>query len=252
MIKVLILDDEQNAYEYLQHLIAKNIPDIKEVFATSSHTKAQNFIHEQKPQLVFLDVEMPMQSGFDFLLSQPKKNFDVIFTTAFSKYAIQAIRFSAIDFLLKPVQTDELLAAYERFKNQPEELERRQKIYDHLFENLNTKNETAFKLSLSKGNRQYFISPSEIYYCKGDNNYTKLYLKDNTEFVVAKTLKEVEEMLYEYGFIRVHKSSLVKTAHVQSINQNGYILLKNKIEIEVSRRRMQEVREILQDLQKNI
>ena len=247
MIKALILDDEQNAYEYLQHLIAKNIPDIKEVLATSSHTDAQNFIHEHKPQLVFLDVEMPIQSGFDFLLSQPKKNFDVIFTTAFSKYAIQAIRFSAIDFLLKPVQTDELLAAYERFKNQPEELERRQKIYDHLFENLNTKNETAFKLSLSKGNRQYFISPSEIYYCKGDNNYTKLYLKDNTEFVVSKTLKEVEEMMGEYNFIRTHKSSLVNKLHIESISNSSCVQLKNKVEIEISRRRLQEVKEIIKN-----
>lgn len=236
------MDDEQNALEYLQTIIQKNIPEIEEVFATSNFTEAQLFINEQKPQLVFLDVEMPHKTGFDFLLSQKEKNFDVIFTTAFSKYAIKAIRFSAIDFLLKPVQPDELCEAFQRFLNQPKEVERRQKIYEHLFENLNAKNENEFKLSLSKGNRHYFISPTEIYYCKGDGNYTKLYLKDNTEFVVAKTLKEVDEMLSEHGFIRTHKSSLVNKLHVLNLTNDNHLILKNETVIEISRRRMETVK----------
>ncbi|MEP7169950.1 MAG: LytTR family DNA-binding domain-containing protein, partial [Bacteroidota bacterium] len=217
-------------------------PEIEEIFATSNLNEAQLFINEQKPQLVFLDVEMPRKTGFEFLLSQKEKNFDIIFTTAFSKYAIQAIRFSAIDFLLKPVQPDELRAAFERFLNQPREVERRQKLYEHLFENLNAKNETAFKLSLSKGNRQYFISPQEIYYCKADDNYTKVYLKDNTEFIITKTLKEVDEMLHEYGFIRTHKSSMVNKIHIANLKNDSAVVLNNNVEIEISRRRLQEVK----------
>lgn len=242
MIKVLLLDDEHNACEYLKTIIQKNIPEIAHVFATSNQDEASIFIDNEKPQLLFLDIEMPGKTGFDFLLSLNEKNFDVIFTTAFSQYAIQAIRFSAIDFLLKPVQPDELKEAFERFKNQPKEIERRKKVYEHLFENLSSKKEDGFKLSLSKGSRQYFVSPKEIFYCKADDNYTKLYLKDNTEFIVSKTLKEVDEMLGEYGFIRTHKSSLVNKTQIAQLINERFVLLKNKIEVEVSRRRLQEVK----------
>lgn len=241
-IKALIVDDEPNAREYLQTIIKKNIPEIEECYSTSNLNEARLFISDQQPQLVFLDVEMPQQTGFEFLLSQKEKNFDVIFTTAFSKYAIQAIRFSAIDFLLKPVQPDELQEAFKRFLSQPKEVERRQRLYEHLFENLNAKSETSFKLSLSKGNRQYFISPKEIYYCKADDNYTKLYLKDDTSFLITKTLKEVDEMLQEHNFIRTHKSSLVNKAYVVSLKNDSLVLLSNNAEIEISRRRLQEVK----------
>ena len=244
-IKVLILDDELNACEYLDTIIKKNIPAIAETFATTDQGEAQLFINRQKPQLVFLDVEMPKQSGFEFLLSQKEKNFDVIFTTAFSKYAIQAIRFSAIDFLLKPVQPDELAAAFDRFLSMPKETERRQKIYEHFFDNLNAKHEKDFKLTLSKGNRLYFISPHDIYYCKADDNYTKLFLRDNTEFIVTKTLKEAEEMLHAHHFMRTHKSFLVNKNHVMHLNSEGNLLLKNQITIEVSRRRMEEIKTAL-------
>ncbi len=245
MIKALILDDEQNSWEYLKTIINKNIPEITELYATSNQNEARYFIETQNPQLLFLDVEMPHQTGFDFLLAQKEKNFDVIFTTAFSKYAIQAIRFSAIDFLLKPVQPDELKEAFKRFLNHPKELERRHKLYEHLFENLQSKNETSFKLSLTKGNRQYFISPVEIYYCKADDNYTKLYLKDNTEFILARTLKEVDEMLSPYDFIRTHKSSLVNKNCIQSLSKEGMLTLHNHVSVEVSRRRMEEVKKSL-------
>jgi two-component system, LytTR family, response regulator len=247
MIKILILDDEQNAIEYLKNIIEINIPNTKLIFATTDHKEAQNFMETENPQLIFLDVEMPTQSGFDFLLSQKEKNFDVIFTTAFSKYAIQAIRFSAIDFLLKPVQIDELKEAYQRFLNQPKEVERRQKLYEHLFENLKTKNETAFKLSLTKGSRQYFISPQEIYYCRADDNYTKLYLKDNTEFIISRTLKEVDEMLTPHQFIRTHKSSLVNKNYMQELSKEGTLALKNNVLIEVSRRRLDNIKEIFSE-----
>lgn len=244
MIKALILDDEENAWEYLKFLVKKNIPEITLLLATSDHAEAQKFIDEQNPQLIFLDVEMPHQTGFEFLQAQKEKNFDVIFTTAFSKYAIQALRFSAIDFLLKPVQPDELKAAFQRFLDQPKEVERRQKLYEHFFENLESKSEASFKLSLSKGSRQYFIPPAEICYCKADDNYTKLYLKDNTEFVVSRTLKEVDEMLSPYEFVRIHKSSLINKNFVSSLSKEGMLTLKNNVQMEVSRRRMEEVRRI--------
>ncbi len=246
MINVLILDDDINAVEYLQSVIKKNIPQVTAIFATTNIDEAQSFLDARKPELVFLDVEMPMMTGFEFLARQKNKNFNVIFSTAYSKYAIQAIRFSALDFLLKPVQTDELITAFKRFMEQPAEMEQKQKIYEHLFENLKANDERAFKLSVTKGSRAYFIPPSDIYYCSAYSNYTNLHLKDKSEFTVSKTLKEIEEMLAAHNFIRTHKSYLVNKDHIKSCDEVGNLILKNDLNIEVSRRRLGEVRRMLQ------
>src|SRR5688572_19663134 len=195
MINVLILDDDHHAVDSLRSVIEKNIPEVTGIFSTTEIEQAQNYIDNNNPHLVFLDVEMPLMTGFEFLARQTKKNFHIIFCTAYSKYAIQAIRFSALDFLLKPVQKDELIAAFKRFMDQPGEIEQKQKIYEHLFENLRSTDEREFKLTVSKGSRLYFIPPSEVYYCSAFSNYTNLHLKDKSEFTVSKTLKEFEEML---------------------------------------------------------
>ena len=245
MINVLILDDDQNAVDYLQSVIEKNIPEVTGIFATTDMDQAQLYLNNNNPHLVFLDVEMPGMTGFEFLSRQAQKNFHVIFCTAYSKYAIQAIRFSALDFLLKPVQVDELTTGFKRFMNQPAEIEEKQKIYEHLFENLRTRDELEFKLSVSKGSRVYFIPPSEVYYCSAFSNYTNLHLKDNSEFTVSKTLKEFEEMLYPHNFIRTHKSYLVNKAHIKSCDDNGNMVLNNNLSIEVSRRRLNDVLRML-------
>jgi len=241
-LKVLILDDDQNAIESLKSMIENSIPQVTEIFATTDLFEAQEYLHNKNPHLVFLDVEMPEMSGFEFLSRQKNKNFDVIFSTAYSKYAIQAIRFSALDFLLKPVQQDELIAAFNRFINQPVAMEQKLSMYEHLFHNLQAQNETEFKLSVTKGNRTYFIAPAEIYYCSAHSNYTNFYLKDSAEFTVAKTLKEFEEMLNVHKFIRTHKSFLVNSSHVRSFNPEGNLVLKNNTVVEVSRRRENDVK----------
>lgn len=247
IIKALILDDEQNAIEYLSTVIERHLPEIKKVFATSSIDEAKKIINREKPHLLFLDVEMPATSGFEFLKAFPSHDFDVIFTTAFAKYAIQAIRFSALDFLLKPVQPDELRLAFDRFVAQPREIEQRQRMYEQLFDNVNACHDKKLKLTLSKGSRLYFISPTEIFWCMADDNYTKLFLRDNTEFTVSKTLKEVEEMLYDYDFLRTHKSSLVNKKVVSHFKSENVLVLKNGISIEVSRRRLKEAKEALSE-----
>jgi two-component system, LytTR family, response regulator len=245
MIRALILDDEINAVEYLLSVIKKHVPQVAEVFGTTDSKDADKYILSKQPQLLFLDVEMQGMTGFDFLAAQQEKNFDVIFTTAFSKYAIQAIRFSAIDYLLKPVQPDELAAAVERFLQQPATAGRKLKMYEHLFENLDANDEQKFKLSLNKSGRTYFIPPADIFYCTALSNYTQLFLKDETMFTVARTLKETEEMLDGFGFLRTHKSFLVNKKHILQINTNGSIVLTNKKEIEISRRRFEEIEKLI-------
>jgi two-component system, LytTR family, response regulator len=238
------LDDEESSRDYLDTLIRKFLPLVTNVFCTGNFDLARNFIETQKPNLVFLDVEMHGSTGFEFLESLKERNFEVIFTTAFSKYAIQAIRYSAIDFLLKPIQPDELMKSFDRFRTEPVESSRRLKQYSHLFQNLKTEDEKKFKLSLKKGNNVFFISPRDIYWCRSESNYTRLYLKDNSEFTVPKTLKEFEEMLTPFQFIRVHKSHLVNVEHFLKIN-NNYFVLTNNITVEISRRKMKEVTDLL-------
>jgi two-component system, LytTR family, response regulator len=240
MVKILILDDDQNAAEYLVAVVQKYISEPKTIANCTDVETAKNYISLHQPNLVFLDVEMKEINGFEFLHGLPERNFEVIFTTAYSKYAIQAIRFSAVDFLLKPVQPDELMNAFQRFLSEPKETARRFRQFSLLFENLKSDNEKEFKLTLKKGNQLHFISPHDIYWCKGEKNYTKLFLKDNSEFIAAKTLKEFEEMLTDFGFIRVHKSSLINFQQARHIEQN-FILLTNNVSVEISRRRKEMV-----------
>jgi two-component system, LytTR family, response regulator len=245
MITALMLDDEASSLQRMQRLIADVVPEISRFIVTSDPLEARSFLKSEKPQLVFLDVEMPVMTGFEFLQSVPERNFAVIFSTAFSKYAVQALRFSAIDFLLKPVQPDELRAAIKRFIEQPPVLEQLQNMYGQLFRNLASESEKEFKLTLSKGSRLYFISPDDIVWCEADDNYTLLHTASNETFTMARTLKEVEEMLAVHGFIRVHKSSLVNKTYVDHIHNGDQLKLRNGTEVTVSRRRLEEVKKAL-------
>jgi two-component system LytT family response regulator len=244
VITALIFDDEESARDYLGILVRKYLPFVTNLFSTGDPAVARNYIGEYKPNIVFLDVEMGNITGFEFLESLKERNFEVVFTTAFSKYAIQAIRFSAIDFLLKPVQPDELINSFNRFMTEPVEASRRLKHYSHLFRNLKAADEKNLRLSLKRGNNVYFISPRDIYWCRGESNYTRLCLKDATEFLVPKTLKEFEDMFLSFNFIRVHKSALVNLDHFSRVH-NNCVVLTNNVSVEISRRRMKDVMGLL-------
>ncbi|MBL7925027.1 MAG: response regulator transcription factor [Bacteroidia bacterium] len=244
MIKALILDDEPAARKQLRDSLLQHVPEITRLWDTDDPAAALMILKEEQPQLLFLDIEMPAMNGFEFLERLRERNFAVIFTTAFSQYAIRALRFSALDYLLKPVQADELKMAVQRFREQPVALEQMQKLYEQLFENVKSGRETGFKLSLQTGNRIFFIAPADITWCRGDNNYTHVYTRDEREFTMSKTLKDVEEMLHPFGFIRTHKSSLVNAQEVSALD-GECIVLKNKLRIPVSRRRMEEVKNFL-------
>lgn len=245
MITALMLDDEKLSIEQMQVLIKSEVPEISKFYATTNPDEARLLISQEKPQLVFLDVEMPGLTGFEFLQSLDNRNFAVIFSTAFSKYAVQALRFSAIDFLLKPVQPDELKMSVKRFLEHPPVLEKLQQMYGQLFKNLESGQEKNFRLSLSKGNRLFFVAPSDISYCAADDNYTILHTVQGEEYTMSRTLKDIEEMLTPYGFIRVHKSFLVNSAHVLNVENNEQLQLKGGKKVVVSRRRMEEVRKML-------
>jgi len=239
MITAVQVDDEASAREFLRARLGEVAPEVTVLGEANNIDDAARLIAEKKPQLVFLDVEMPGGNGFELLKRLGHWDFDVIFTTGYSKYAIQAIRFSALDYLLKPVQTDELRAAIDRHKERREAMT--VDVQQHFLSNIAQPSETQFKLTITHGDRTHAIAPADITWCQADDNYTALHLIDDRRFISARTLKDYDEMLTPLGFLRVHRSSLVNRKHVDGIDGEGRVRLSNGTRLEVSRRRLEEV-----------
>ena len=248
MIKALLVDDDPANRDYLRGLLAVH-PEVEVVGEAENIAQAAERIGSLKPDLLFLDVEMPGGTGFDLLRQLGSWPFEVIFTTGFQRYAVQAIRFSALDYLLKPVQPDELKDALSRFaKRHPEEdaatAARRSVVQQQFLANIGQRDEQAMKLTLTTGDRTYFITPAEVTHCTADDNYTELHTGDGRRFVSARTLKDYEDMLAPLGFLRVHRSALVNKAQITHLD-DGHVVLKNNTRVEISRRKKEEVMKAL-------
>lgn len=242
MTKILIVDDELAASNILKMLIEKHVPAVKEIRTCNSPEEALGIIQEWQPELLMLDIEMPNMNGFDLLNRVGNSDFDVIFTTAYDKYAIKAIRFSALDYLLKPVDIAELQNAVNKHIikkfHPPQE---QQKLVSNLINNLQQKDQSGFKLALSTTEGVFFFVPSEIIRLEGENNYTRFYFANQKPMLVSRTLKEYEDILTEHDFIRAHKSHLVNKKFVKHLDKEGLLWLTDGSHIVVSRRKKEEV-----------
>lgn len=232
-----MVDDDPSCRQYLNELLSES--GLHVAGQAANIQEAEGLIHSIVPDLVFLDVEMPGGSGFDLLSKLGNWSFDLVFTTGFSRYAIQAIRFSALDYLLKPVQPDELDNALKRFKDRhPEQIDR-SAVQEQFIRNISDE-ERAMKLTLTRGDRSFFVSPEDLTHCLADGNYTELHLLDGRRFISARTLKEYEDMLQPWGFLRVHRSALVNRGEVAHV-EAAHAVLSNGVHVEISRRKRQEV-----------
>ena len=245
MIKALMVDDEQSSLDLLNWLIGQYCPDISQVQQARSVADALPIINKWKPDIVFLDIQMPHQSGFELLNSIEEWNFEVIFTTAFNDYAIQAIRFSALDYLLKPIDGQELQKAVERFKAKRIYAPAGQVLFRHFLQNLSSGSREKFKLALADVNDIKYVALDEIIRLQADSNYTHIFLKDKKPFVSAKTLKEYDEILEGHHFLRVHKSHLVNPQHITQYDRSGLLTLSDGSVVEVSRRKKEYVMDAL-------
>jgi len=246
MIRILIVDDEPSARNVLQMLIEKHVSGNKEIRTSASPEEALETIPVFKPSLVMLDIEMPHMNGFDLLNNIGHWDFDVIFTTAYDKYAIKAIRFSALDYLLKPIDILDLQNAINRHIVKKEfQPQQQEKLVSNLISNLQQKDATAFKLALSTMEGVFFFAPAQIIRCEGENNYTRFYFPDRKPLLVSRTMKEFEEILSEHDFIRVHKSHLVNRNFVNHLDKEDLLWLTDGSHIVVSRRKKEEVLKIL-------
>ncbi len=241
--KAIIIDDEKNARILLEGMIIEYKPEIKIVDTCTNLQNGVISIYKNKPNLVFLDIEMPGQSGLELLnfFEDIEINFSIIFTTAYNQYAIQAFKLSAIDYLLKPIEPDALEAAIERFKKH-ENLQN----YNLLKSNLANSND--LKLALPTASSIKFVSLNSILYIKGDGGYTHFFLNDGSTVMVSKTLKVYEDILKEEpGFFRCHKSFIVNVKYISDYvkSDGGYLVIKNNHEIGVSHEKVAELLKLM-------
>ena len=241
----MIVDDEQSSIDLLQWLANQYCPDITAIQTARSVKDAIPIIHSFKPDIVFLDIQMPHQSGFDLLTTIDPWNFEVIFTTAFNEFAIQAIRFSALDYLLKPIDEIELKKAVERFKAKRIYAPAGQVLFRNFIQNISQPNKNKFKLALADATEIKYVQLDEIIRLQAESNYTHIHLIENKVFVSAKTLKEYDEILLGHNFLRVHKSHLVNPEHIQIYNRAGHLIMSDGSVIEVSRRKKEYLQEAL-------
>jgi two-component system LytT family response regulator len=246
MIKILIVDDEAAASNILKILIQKFISVPCQILVSNNPEEALSLIRSDSPTLLMLDIEMPGTNGFDLLNRAIENKFDVIFTTAHNHYAIKAIRFSALDYLLKPIDALELQNAINRHiirhQNDTQQL-----LMQNLITNLQKNDSNDFKLALSTMDGVFFYEPAEIIYCEGKNNYTHFYFNRHKPLLVSKTLGEYEDMLKDHGFLRIHKSFLVNRKYVTKVTSQGGLEMKDGTALPISMRRKESIMSALKN-----
>src|SRR4051812_17736810 len=238
MIKSILVDDEVHCLDTLSILLKEYCPEVQVLQRCSSAKTALEAIEKLKPSLVFLDIEMPAMNGFELLEQFDEIPFAVIFTTSYDQYAIKAIRFSALDYLLKPIDPKELIVAVHKVQTQKQlpAAEQFQMLLSHV-----QNKETGFKKIAVPTSEGFELIPADqILRCEADDNYTHLFLKNKNKIVACRTLKEVEEQLADFSyFIRVHHSHLVNINEVTKYvrGEGGYVIMSDGTSVNVSRSR---------------
>jgi two-component system, LytTR family, response regulator len=248
MIKAIIVDDEKLNIENLSILIKKHCPEVIIAGSAESISEAKLIIESQKPHVVFLDIQMGTSSGFDLLKNITDRNFEVIFVTAYDKYGIQAVKFAALDYILKPIDTNELLLAIAKVKEKMAAQQSRRQL-DFLVDYLK-QNDKPAKIALPQQQEVRYVPVADIVRCEAQNTYTWFFLSNNEKILVSKPLKEYDELLTPHGFIRCHQTHLVNPAFVKSFlkEDGGILFLQNAVKIPVSKQKKDFVKQALNRL----
>ena len=238
-IKALLVDDEPRGLTSLQKLLEMNCPEVEVVSTCTETEEAKNIILQQQPELVFLDINMPGKNGFDFLRELPKINFEIIFVTAHNNYMIQAFQYSAVDYLLKPVEEYLLIEAVKRAAKRIEQNGNSHHI-ETLMHNLRYKG-MAQKIKLCIPSIKGFqvVEISDIIYCEAVGNYTNFYFATHSPICASKLIHDYEVLLEDCNIVRIHKSFMVNLEHLKEYirGEGGSVILSNGKELDVSRRK---------------
>lgn len=237
-LNAVLIDDEINSLGTLKQLLQKYCPQVNIIALADTAEKGILAIKKEKPEVVFLDIEMPYLNGFQLLDQLRDINFSVIFTTAYDEYAIKAFKYCALDYLLKPIDKEELILAVKRAGVH-------KRLYLLQLEILNSVllgGNKPDRLALACKDGYRFVSFSDIIYCEAENNYTNFYLKDGTTYLASKTLGNIEELLQEYFFFRIHKQYLVNLNHIIKYKKgpSAFIVMSNNATLNIARDRKED------------
>lgn len=238
MIRTIVIDDEPNARQVVKNLLELYCNDVEVVGEAEDVTNAIKIINKLKPDLVLLDIKMPDGTGFDVLKKVDNLNFHFVFITAYEQYAIKAIKLSALDYIVKPINTNELINAIEKAQFSSLSINNQKTKIDTFVNNQNS-NKASQKLVLNTHDSIYVVDVKDIITCKADKNYTEVNLSDKRILVISKTLKNFENMLNTLGFFRVHQSYLINLKHISYYEKGlgGTIIMNDGSRIPVSSRR---------------
>ena len=244
MLKTVLIDDEINALEALEWKLKRYASEDVSIIKCNSPSQGIEIIDKEKPDVVFLDIEMPEMDGFSLLQELTYKDFKLIFTTAHDEFALKAIKVSAIDYLLKPVDKDELITALEKVKSSQKESNLEDKLQS-LFANLNASGSS--KINISADGKIYLLDQDEVVMLKSDKSYTTVFLTEDRQILVSKTLKDVEKKFDFPQFYRVHNSYLINMNHIKEYIKNlgGELMMSNGMRASISRNKKAELLEKL-------
>jgi len=250
MIRTIIIDDEPSAVNVLKMLLEKKCGnDVEVVAASCLPLEGKKLIDEYKPDLVFLDIEMPGITGIDLLRSFSNPDFRVIFVTAFDAYAVEAFRLSVIDYLLKPVEADDIVRAVNKIKNDIHKNENLLRAQLQQLEKLllQTKIPGEPRIGIGMADKIVFVNITEILYCEATGSYTTVYLQDGKKIVASKLLGEFESQLKDYRFYRIHHSFLINLSRIKVFQRNdgGYVVMENNKQLEVSQRKRKDFMDVI-------
>lgn len=235
-MRALIVDDEPANRENLQQLLKTYADDVQVVAVAAGVDEALAAIKQHAPELVFLDIQLHGQSGFDLLKQLDEINFVTIFVTAYDQYGIQAVKFAALDYVLKPIDIDELKVAVAKARRAIHASNKNVRL-NHLLEYLKDENPINPRIALPMFSETRYVGINDIVHCKADNTYTRFFLADGEQVLVSKTLKEYADMLARYSFLRTHQTHLVNMAFIKSWirEDGGSLLLKDNTKIPISK-----------------
>ncbi|MCB0463743.1 MAG: LytTR family DNA-binding domain-containing protein [Flavobacteriaceae bacterium] len=248
MVKIIIIDDELHCVDVLLNLIKKVHPDYEVTGTFCNPLMGLEFLKNNPPDLLFLDIEMPNLNGFVLLDRILPMNFDIIFTTAYDKYAIRAFEYSAINYLLKPITEKSIVKALSNWEKRRKKtsMEQWQLLQNKIGSSINN----VSKIALPTGKGYHIVDIKNIVRCESNNNYTYFFLNNENKLLICKTLKEIEEMLHDFGFLRVHQSHLINPQFVRAIlkQDGGTLVMNDDKTIPVSRQKRNEINGILKSM----
>jgi two-component system, LytTR family, response regulator len=253
MLRTIIVDDEPSALNVLSLLLKKKCKEDVEVIATStSPFEGRDLIVQHQPDLVFLDIEMPGMTGVDLLRSFKDPSFRVIFVTAYDAYAVEAFRLSAVDYLLKPVEGDDVVKAVQKIKT---DISRNENTISSQLQHLEKllmlkKGASETKIGIGMADKIVFINIADIIYCEASGAYTNIYLEDGHKMVSSKSLGDFESQLSINKFFRIHHSYLINLNRVKEFQRHdgGYVIMENNKHLEVSQRKRKDFLEAIDDM----